>query len=108
MVHHVHADEVAQWIICAIESRAASIGEIFNTVSDQALTLKGYAETVYRWFDRELHIAFKPFEEWLLDLDSNVRENTWGHIIRSSCHSIERAVSYSPRYTGLEAVHESL
>lgn len=25
MVHHVHADDVAQWIICAIESRAASI-----------------------------------------------------------------------------------
>lgn len=111
MVHHVHADDVAQWIICAIENRAASIGEIFNTVSSQAVTLKGYAETVYRWFGREPRIAFKPFEEWLLDLDPDARENTRGHVIRSSCHSIEksrRRLGYSPRYTSLEAVHQAV
>jgi len=44
MLHHVHADDVAQWIMCAIEHRAASLGEVFNTVSAQALTLRGYAE----------------------------------------------------------------
>jgi nucleoside-diphosphate-sugar epimerase len=50
MLHHVHADDVAQWLICAIEQRATSIGEAFNNVSSQALTLRGYAEAMYRWF----------------------------------------------------------
>ncbi|MBE9605687.1 NAD-dependent epimerase/dehydratase family protein [Acetobacteraceae bacterium H6797] len=110
MVHHVHADDVAQWIICAIDNRAASIGEVFNTVSGQAVTLKGYAEAVYRWFGKEPRISYKPFEEWILDL-REYAENTRGHIIRSSCHSIEKSrqrLGYQPRYTSLEAVHESL
>lgn len=110
MVHHVHAVDVAHWIICAIENRAASIGEVFNTVSAQAVTLKGFAEAVYRWFGKEPRISFKPFEEWILDLGDDA-ENTRGHIIRSSCHSIEKSrvrLGYQPRYTSLEAVHESL
>jgi nucleoside-diphosphate-sugar epimerase len=110
MVHHVHADDVARWIICAIENRTASIGEVFNTVSEQAVTLKGYAETVYRWFGKEPRISFKPFDEWLLGL-GDWAENTRGHIIRSSCHSIEKSrqrLGYRPRYTSFEAVHESV
>lgn len=110
MVHHVHADDVAQWIICAIENRAASVGEVFNTVSEQAVTLKGYAEAVYRWFGKEPRIAYKPFEEWILDL-GEYAENTRGHIIRSSCHSIDKSrqrLGYQPRYTSLEAVYESV
>lgn len=111
MVHHVHADDVAQWIICAIQNRASSIGEVFNTVSDRAVTLKGYAEAVYRWFGKDPRLAYKPLEEWLLDLPEDARENTRGHVIRSSCHSIEKSqqrLGYHPRYTSLEAVHESL
>ena len=110
MLHHVHADDVAQWIICAIENRAASVGEVFNTVSEQAVTLRGYAETVYRWFGKEPRITFKPFDEWILGL-GDYAENTRGHIIRSSCHSIEksrRRLGYKPRYTSFEAVHESV
>ena len=45
-----HRVWIAQWIIRAIENRAASVGEVFNTVSEQAVTLRGYTETVYRWF----------------------------------------------------------
>jgi nucleoside-diphosphate-sugar epimerase len=111
MVHHVHADDVAQWVICAIQHRAASIGEVFNTVSGQAVTLKGYAEAVYRWFGKEPRLAFKPLEQWLQDLPEDARENTRGHVIRSSCHSIEKSrqrLGYNPRYSSLEAVHESL
>ena len=110
MLHHVHADDVAQWILCAIESRAASIGEVFNTASEQAVTLKGYAEAVYRWFGKEPRIAYKPFEKWIRDLGQHA-ETTRGHIVRSSCHSIEksrRRLGYRPRYTSLEAVHESV
>lgn len=110
MVHHVHAEDVAQWIIRAIENRIASIGEVFNTVSEQAVTLKGYAETAYRWFGKEPRISFKPFDEWITDL-GDWAENTRGHIIRSSCHSIEKSrqrLGYSPRYSSFEAVQESV
>ncbi|KAK9234770.1 NAD-dependent epimerase/dehydratase family protein [Lipomyces kononenkoae] len=110
MVHHVHADDVARWIICAIENRAASIGEVFNTVSEQAVTLRGYAETVYRWFGKEPRITYKPFEEWILGV-GEYAENTRGHITRSSCHSIDKSrlrLGYHPRYTSYEAVRESI
>jgi nucleoside-diphosphate-sugar epimerase len=109
-VHHVHADDVAQWIICAIENRTASVGEVFNTVSAQAVSLRGYAETVYRWFGQEPRLAFKPAEEWLAGLGAWA-EATRGHIIRSSCHSIEKSrqrLGYHPCYTSYEAVHESV
>lgn len=110
-LHHVHADDVAQWIIRAIENRSASVGEIFNTVSDQAITLRGYAEAVYRWFGKEPRISFKPFEEWLEGVDSEYRENSYGHIVRSSSHSIEKSrqrLGYQPRYSSLDAIHESV
>jgi nucleoside-diphosphate-sugar epimerase len=109
-LHHVHADDVAQWIIRAIENRAASVGEIFNTVSEQAITLRGYAEAVYRWFGREPRISFRPFDEWILDL-GEFAENSRGHVVRSSSMSIEksrRRLGYQPRYTSLEAIHESV
>ena len=31
MMHHVHADDVARWILCAIHHRQVTIGETFNT-----------------------------------------------------------------------------
>lgn len=111
MLHHVHADDVAQWIIRAIDNRAASVGEVFNTVSAQALTMRGYAETVYRWFGKEPRLAFKPFDEWILDLEGKDADVSRGHVVRSSCHSIEKSrqqLGYAPRYTSLQAIHESL
>jgi len=110
-LHHVHADDVAQWIIRAIENRSASVGEIFNTVSEQAITLRGYAEAVYRWFGKEPRISFKPFETWLEGVDSEFRENSRGHVVRSSSHSIEKSrqrLGYEPRYSSLQAIHESV
>jgi nucleoside-diphosphate-sugar epimerase len=111
MLHHVHADDVAQWIICAIEQRAASVGEVFNTVSSQALTLRGYAEAMYRWFDQEPRLSFAPFNEWKLTLENSDAESSWGHIMRSSCVSIEKSrqrLGYSPRFSSLEAIQESV
>lgn len=111
MLHHVHADDVAQWIICAIEHRAASIGEVFNTVSSQALTLRGYAEAMYRWFGREPRLSFAPFDQWKLGLEKRDAEISWGHIMRSSCVSIEKSrqrLGYNPRFSSLEAIQQSV
>jgi len=78
MLHHVHADDVAQWIVCAIEQRAASIGEIFNTVSLHALTMRGYAEWMYRWFGREPQLSFELFDQWRLSLTESDAQTSWG------------------------------
>jgi nucleoside-diphosphate-sugar epimerase len=111
MVHHVHADDVAQWIICAIECRASSIGEVFNTVSSHALTLRGYAEAMYRWFGHEPRLSFAPFDQWKLGLDESDAHSSWGHIMRSSCVSIEKSrqrLGYNPRFSSIEAIRESV
>jgi nucleoside-diphosphate-sugar epimerase len=111
MVHHVHADDVVQWIICAIEHRPASIGEVFNNVSSHALTLRGYAEAMFRWFGHEPRLTFVPFEEWKRGLSDSDAESSWGHIMRSSCASIEKSrerLGYNPRFTSLEAIQESV
>jgi nucleoside-diphosphate-sugar epimerase len=111
MLHHVHADDVAQWIICAIDQRAASIGEVFNTVSSQALTLRGYAEAMYRWFGHEPRLSFAPFAQWKLGLEKSDAESSSGHIMRSSCVSIEKSrqrLGYNPRFSSLEAVQQSV
>jgi nucleoside-diphosphate-sugar epimerase len=111
MVHHVHADDVAQWIICAIEHRASSIGEVFNTVSSHALTLRGYAEAMYRWFGHEPRLSFAPFDQWKLGLEESDAHSSWGHIMRSSCVSIEKSrqrLGYNPRFSSIEAIRESV
>jgi nucleoside-diphosphate-sugar epimerase len=111
MVHHVHADDVVQWIICSIEHRAASIGEVFNNVSSHALTLRGYAEAMFRWFGHEPKLTFAPFEEWKRGLSDSDAESSWGHIMRSSCASIEKSrerLGYNPRFTSLEAIQQSV
>jgi nucleoside-diphosphate-sugar epimerase len=111
MLHHVHADDVAQWIICAIEHRAASIGEIFNTVSSQALTMRGFAEAMYQWFGREPRLSFAPFDQWKQALERKDAETSWGHIMRSSCVSIEKSrerIGYKPRFSSLEAIQQSV
>jgi nucleoside-diphosphate-sugar epimerase len=110
-LHHVHADDVAHWIVQAIDHRAASIGEVFNTVSAQAINLRGYAEAVYRWFGKEPRLGYKPFEEWILAFKGYDAELSRAHIIRSSCHSIAKSrerIAYSPGYSSLEAIHESV
>lgn len=111
MLHHVHAYDLAQWIIRAMEHRSETIGEVFNTVSAQAVTMRGYAEKVYRWFGQEPRLVFQPFDEWSLNLGGKDAEVSRGHVIRSSCHSIEKSrqrLGYAPRYTSFEAIHEAV
>jgi nucleoside-diphosphate-sugar epimerase len=111
MLHHVDADDVAQWIVCAIEQRAASIGEVFNTVSSHALTMRGYAEAMYRWFGREPQLSFEPFDQWRLGLTESDAQTSWGHVMRSSCVSIEKSrqrLGYNPRFSSLESIQESV
>jgi nucleoside-diphosphate-sugar epimerase len=110
-VHHVHADDVAQAFMCALNHRDAAVGQAFHVVSPRALTLRGYAECIAAWLSQPANLAFVPFEQWktsVSDLDARV---TFDHIAHSPNCSIEKArtlLAYEPRYTSLEAVQEAV
>jgi nucleoside-diphosphate-sugar epimerase len=110
-VHHVHADDVAQMVMRAIGGWQSAVGEAFNTVSPQAINLRGYAEAMFRWFGKEPRLRFLPFEEWKKGQDPNEATATWEHIARSPSHSIDKArrlIGYEPRYSSLQAVYEAV
>jgi len=110
-VHHVHADDVAQMVMRAVAGRNGAVGEAFNTVSAQAINLRGYAEAMYRWFGHEPRLSYLPFPEWKALQAPKEAEATWEHIARSPSHSIEKArrvLGYHPRYSSLQAIQESV
>jgi nucleoside-diphosphate-sugar epimerase len=110
-VHHVHADDVAQAFVQAVARRSAALGESFHVVSRSALTLRGYAECVARWFGREAALRFLPWEEWRRAFSEKDAAATWDHIAHSPNCSIEKArrlLGYEPGYSSLEAVQESV
>jgi len=110
-VHHVHAEDVAQAFIKSINNRSTSVGENFHVVSPQALTLKGYATAMSEWFGREAKLRFLPWEKWKKTVSEQDADATWDHIAHSPNCSIEKAkrlISYSPRYTSLQAIQEAV
>jgi nucleoside-diphosphate-sugar epimerase len=111
MLHHVHADDVAQAFELALGHPDAAIGESFHIVSRQAVTVRGYAAAVASWFGQEAVLDYLPFESWRLSVGAEDGETSWRHLARSSCVSIEKAqrlLGYTPRYSSLEAVREAL
>lgn len=110
-VHHVHAEDVAQMVIRAIAARENAVGQAFNTVSAQALNLRGYAEAMFRWFGHEPAISYLPFEQWKATQKLEDAAATWEHIIRSPAHSIEKArklLGYAPKWSSIAAVQQSV
>ncbi|MDA0194298.1 MAG: NAD-dependent epimerase/dehydratase family protein [Bacteroidetes bacterium] len=110
-VHHVHADDVAQALVCAINHWQNSIGESFHVVSDQALTLNGYAMAMAKWFGLEAKLNFQPWQEWVKTASHKDAELTWDHIAHSPNASIAKAkrlLNYNPRYSSLQAVQEAV
>jgi nucleoside-diphosphate-sugar epimerase len=110
-VHHVHADDVAQTFLAALSNRSCAIGESFHTVSPQALTLRGYAEAVASWFDKEADLEYVPWDQWQTTVTPEEAQATFDHIAHSPNCSIakaQRLLGYHPRYTSLQAVEESL
>lgn len=111
MVHHVHAQDVAQMCMRSLNNWSRAAGEAFNAVSPAAVTLRGYAEAMYRHWGNEPNLEFLPFEEWAKHQTKENAEATWEHIARSPCHSIEKAqtlLGYAPRYSSMAAVQESV
>ena len=50
LLHHVHADDVAQAFQLAVEHRDEAAGESFNVVAPSAMTVRGFAGIAAGWF----------------------------------------------------------
>ena len=110
VLHHVHADDVAQAFERAL-SRPAAIGASFHVVSEQAMTLRGLATDVAGWFGREPVLDFVDWDEFGRRAGPEHAAMTREHTFRSITASIARAretLGYSPRYTSPGALHEAL
>jgi nucleoside-diphosphate-sugar epimerase len=110
-VHHVHGDDVAQLFQLAIQQWSASVGEAFHVASPNALTLRGYAESVASWFGKAATLRFVSWDDFCRLVPEHDWSMTWDHIAHSPNASIakaQRLLGYQPRYTSLQAVYESV
>jgi nucleoside-diphosphate-sugar epimerase len=110
VLHHVHGDDVAQAFERAL-ARPAAIGSSFHVVSEQAMTLRGLAAGVAGWFGREPVIELVEWTEFARRVGTEHAAVTREHVARSIAASIDRArevLGYTPRYTALDALRESL
>ena len=80
-------------------------------VSEQAMTLRGLATGVAGWFGREPVIDLVGWPEFERRVGAEHAEASREHVARGIAASIDRArdvLGYRPRYSSLDALHESL
>src|ERR1700730_6227967 len=109
VLHHVHADDVAQAFERALQ-RPAAIGGSFHVVAEQAMTLRGLAAGVGGWLGREPVLEFSDWAEFERRVGAEHAGATREHTMRSISASIDRArevLGYAPRYSTLDALHEA-
>ena len=110
VLHHVHADDVAQAFELALSSPAA-VGGSFHVTAEQAMTQRGLAAGAAGWFGREPVLDFVTWDEFSRLAGPEHAEVTREHTARSITASIARArevLGYAPRYSALGALREAL
>src|SRR6202453_3749207 len=110
VLHHVHADDVAQAFELAL-SRPTAIGGSFHVAAEQAMTQRGLAAGVAAWFGRDPILDFVSWDELARLAGPEQAEVTGEHTSRSITASIARArevLGYAPRYSSLDALREAL
>ncbi|RCK68330.1 NAD-dependent epimerase/dehydratase family protein [Desertihabitans brevis] len=111
LMHHVHADDVAQAFQLALEHRDAAAGEAFDVVAPSALTVRGYAEAAAGWFGQQARLRTTSWEEFRAATPAEHADASWEHLWRSHYVSIDKTravLGYTPRHepdaAALEAV----
>jgi nucleoside-diphosphate-sugar epimerase len=91
--------------------RDVAIGESFHVVSPAALTLRGYTEEMFAFFEKAPRLQFLPYDDWAATVSEKKSRTTWDHIAHSPNCSIAKArdlLGYTPRYSSLRAVQEAV
>jgi len=110
VLHHVHADDVAQAFQLAL-SRPEAAGRSFHVTAEQAMTQRGLAAGAAGWFGREPVLDLVGWDELTRLAGAGPAEVTREHVSRSITASIARArevLGYAPRYTSLGALREAV
>jgi nucleoside-diphosphate-sugar epimerase len=111
LMHHVHADDVAQVFDLAIQHLEAAAGEDFHAVAPSALTVRGYAEIAAGWFGQSASLEMVSWEQFRQTTTPEHADSSWGHLYRSQYASIEKSRSclgYAPGYEPEAAILESI
>jgi nucleoside-diphosphate-sugar epimerase len=111
LMHHVHADDVAQAFQLAVEHRDAAAGESFNVVAPSALTVRGFLAIAAGWFGQTARTRSVSWEEFRSSTTEQFADSSWQHLSRSQYASIEKArtlLGYAPAYEPEAAVLEAI
>jgi nucleoside-diphosphate-sugar epimerase len=111
LMHHVHADDVAQAFQLAVEQREAAAGQAFHATAASALTVRGFAEIAAGWFGREANLRLVSWEEFRAQTEPAFYEQSWDHLSRSQYASIDKAhrlLGYAPAYEPEAAVRQAV
>ena len=111
LMHHVHADDVAQVFQLAVEHRDAAAGESFNVVAPSALTARGFLAIVAGWFGQTAKIRSVTWAEFRSGTTAEFADASWGHLSRSQYASIEKArtlLGYAPAFEPEAAVLDGI
>jgi len=111
LMHHVHADDVAQAFELALARPEAAGGQLFHTVAAKALTVRGYLQVAAGWFGREPVLRHVSWEEYRAVTPAAYAEQSWDHLWRSHYASIDKArtrLGYAPAYEPQDAVRAAV
>ena len=111
LMHHVHADDVAQAFQLAVEHRDAAAGESFNVVAPSALTVRGFLAIAAGWFGRTARTRSVSWADFRSGTTAEFADSSWQHLSRSQYASIEKArrlLSYEPAFEPEAAVLDSI
>lgn len=111
LMHHVHADDVAQAFALAVEHRDAAAGQAFNVTAASALTVRGYAQIGAGWFGQQAEVRSVSWAEFRAQTSAEHAESSWAHLYRSQFTSIEKArrlLGYEPAYEPEDAAQEAV
>jgi len=111
LMHHVHADDLAQAFQRAIQQRDAAAGEDFNIVAPSALTVRGYLDIAASWFGQSPQYETVSWDDFRATTTKEHADTSWDHLSRNHCLSIHKSESllgYAPRYEPEQAVRESV
>jgi nucleoside-diphosphate-sugar epimerase len=111
LMHHVHADDVAQAFQLAVEHRDAAAGESFNVVAPSALTARGLLGIAAGWFGQTARIRSVTWAEFRTGTTAEFADSSWGHLSRSQYASIEKArnlLGYAPAFEPEAAVLDGI
>ncbi|GAB4070765.1 hypothetical protein GCM10028777_37030 [Angustibacter speluncae] len=111
LLHHVHADDVAQAFELAIERRSAAAGLALDVVAPTATTVRGLAEAGASWFGREADLRHVGWDEFRASTTDELAEQSHDHLVRSHHVSIERTrevLGYAPVWHAQDAVLDAV